>query len=104
MMMTEVSPRYYSPVCSVIKYSHILVLETKGLDLSTLKHSSLNSSHIPVDFQPGDHVEVYQGGEIGVHGIVDSVTNNEVTFTSEVGVNPPKITLPISSLRKSFRE
>lgn len=54
--------------------------------------------------QPGDHVDVFEGEQSGVHGIVDSIAG-DVVAVSPVGVEfgCQKMQLPARSVRKRFK-
>ncbi|KAJ7647456.1 transcription elongation factor Spt5 [Roridomyces roridus] len=54
--------------------------------------------------QPGDHVEVFEGEQSGVHGVVEEINQDVVTITA-VGVefDGQKVDLPARSVRKRFK-
>jgi transcription elongation factor SPT5 len=55
--------------------------------------------------QPGDHVEVFEGDQKGIHGTVDSISNEVVTLTpdEEHELGSIKVEVPTKSVRKRFR-
>ncbi|GAA5896128.1 uncharacterized protein JCM6883_001723 [Sporobolomyces salmoneus] len=55
--------------------------------------------------QPGDHVEVFEGDQKGIHGTVDSIANEIVTLTpdEEHDLGSIKVEVPTKSVRKRFR-
>ncbi|THH21383.1 hypothetical protein EW146_g130 [Bondarzewia mesenterica] len=72
------------------------------VDLSIIAEASRKAA-IAV-LQPGDHVEVFEGEQSGVHGIVESITQDIVTV-SPVGVDleGQKVQVPARSVRKRFK-
>lgn len=72
------------------------------VDLSIIAEASRKAA-IAV-LQPGDHVEVFEGEQSGVHGIVDSIAGDVVTV-SPVGVelDGQKMQVPARSVRKRFK-
>ncbi|TFK75562.1 transcription elongation factor Spt5 [Pluteus cervinus] len=54
--------------------------------------------------QPGDHVEVFEGEQAGVHGVVDEINQDVVTITAiGVEIDGQKVELPARSVRKRFK-
>jgi transcription elongation factor SPT5 len=55
--------------------------------------------------QPGDHVQVFEGDQKGIHGTVDSIANDIVTLTpdEEHELGKIKVEVPTKSVRKRFR-
>jgi transcription elongation factor SPT5 len=72
------------------------------VDLSIIAEASRKAA-IAV-LQPGDHVEVFEGEQSGVHGTVQSVEQDIVTITP-VGVDfdGQKVQIPARSVRKRFK-
>ncbi|KAK7057324.1 transcription elongation factor SPT5 [Favolaschia claudopus] len=73
-----------------------------GVDLSLIAEASKKAA-ISV-LQPGDHVEVFEGEQSGVHGVVEEINQDVVTITA-VGVDfdGQKVDLPARSVRKRFK-
>ncbi|KAG9308343.1 hypothetical protein JVU11DRAFT_12109 [Chiua virens] len=60
------------------------------VDLSIIAEASRKAA-ISV-LQPGDHVEVFEGEQAGVHGVVDSINQDVVTITAVgVDIDWPKV-------------
>lgn len=54
--------------------------------------------------QPGDHVEVFEGEQAGVHGVVDSINQDVVTITAVgVDIDGQKVDVPARRVRKRFK-
>ncbi|KAJ7713958.1 transcription elongation factor Spt5 [Mycena maculata] len=72
------------------------------VDLSIIAEASRKAA-ISV-LQPGDHVEVFEGEQSGVHGVVEEINQDVVTVTA-VGVDfdGQKVDLPARSVRKRFK-
>ncbi|KAG6809599.1 hypothetical protein H0H92_015601 [Tricholoma furcatifolium] len=72
------------------------------VDLSVIAEASRKAA-IAV-LQPGDHVEVFEGEQAGVHGTVEEI-NQDVVTISAVGVDieGQKVELPARSVRKRFK-
>ncbi|KAI0062514.1 transcription elongation factor Spt5 [Artomyces pyxidatus] len=72
------------------------------VDLSIIAEASRKAA-IAV-LQPGDHVEVFEGEQSGVHGVVDSISQDIVTV-NPVGVDleGQKVQIPARSVRKRFK-
>ncbi|OJT06820.1 Transcription elongation factor SPT5 [Trametes pubescens] len=73
-----------------------------NVDLSIIAEASRKAA-ISV-LQPGDHVEVFEGEQAGVHGTVHSIEGDVVTI-EPVGVDfdGQRIQLPARSVRKRFK-
>ncbi|KAF9011770.1 hypothetical protein BDQ17DRAFT_1344799 [Cyathus striatus] len=72
------------------------------VDLSVIAEASRKAA-IAV-LQPGDHIEVFEGEQAGVHGVVDEVNGDVVTITAiGVDIDGQKIELPARSVRKRFK-
>ena len=57
-----------------------------------------------VVLQPGDHVEVFEGEQAGVHGVVDLISPDVVTIIAVgVDIDGQKAVLPARSVRKRFK-
>ncbi|KAF5365197.1 hypothetical protein D9758_005324 [Tetrapyrgos nigripes] len=77
-------------------------LEDSMVDLSIIAEASRKAA-ISV-LQPGDHIEVFEGEQSGVHGVVEEISQDVVTI-SPIGVEleGQKIELPARSVRKRFK-
>ena len=54
--------------------------------------------------QPGDHIEVFEGEQSGVHGIVDEIAGDVVTITAKgLDLDGQKMEIPARSVRKRFK-
>ncbi|KAH7910380.1 hypothetical protein BJ138DRAFT_1114128 [Hygrophoropsis aurantiaca] len=72
------------------------------VDLSIIAEASRKAA-ISV-LQPGDHVEVFEGEQSGVHGVVDSINQDVVTITAVgVDIDGQKIDVPARGVRKRFK-
>ncbi|KAF8655012.1 hypothetical protein AX16_003283 [Volvariella volvacea WC 439] len=72
------------------------------VDLSVIAEASRKAA-IQV-LQPGDHVEVFEGEQAGVHGVVEEINQDVVTITAVgVDIEGQKIELPARSVRKRFK-
>jgi transcription elongation factor SPT5 len=72
------------------------------IDLSIIAEASRKAA-IAV-LQPGDHVEVFEGEQSGVQGMVHSVAQDIVTITaSGVELDGQRIDVPARSVRKKFK-
>ncbi|KAL4076796.1 hypothetical protein V8B97DRAFT_1866799 [Scleroderma yunnanense] len=72
------------------------------VDLSIIAEASRKAA-IAV-LQPGDHVEVFEGEQSGVHGVVDSINQDVVTITAVgVDIDGQKVDVPARSVRKRFK-
>ncbi|KAI6015115.1 hypothetical protein F5J12DRAFT_815987 [Pisolithus orientalis] len=73
-----------------------------SVDLSIIAEASRKAA-IAV-LQPGDHVEVFEGEQSGVHGVVDSINQDVVTVTAiGVDIDGQKVDVPARSVRKRFK-
>ena len=73
------------------------------VDLSLIAEASWKA---PVAvLQPGDHVEVFEGEQAGVHGIVESIDLDVVTVNpvSTFNLEGQKVQVPAQSVRKRFK-
>ncbi|KAG5519596.1 hypothetical protein PMAC_001751 [Pneumocystis sp. 'macacae'] len=78
--------------------------DNHNFDLTSLVQSIKTSNATPV-FRPGDHVEVLEGEQAGVHGIVEIIHNGIITLCSEhEGLKGEKIEVPSKSLKKRFKQ
>jgi transcription elongation factor SPT5 len=72
------------------------------VDLSIIAEASRKAA-ISV-LQPGDHVEVFEGEQSGVHGVVQEIAQDVVTITAVgVDIDGQKVDLPARSVRKRFK-
>ncbi|KAF9460432.1 hypothetical protein BDZ94DRAFT_933662 [Collybia nuda] len=72
------------------------------VDLSIIAEASRKAA-ISV-LQPGDHVEVFEGEQAGVHGVVDEIHQDVVIITAiGVDIDGQKVELPARSVRKRFK-
>ncbi|KAF9556815.1 transcription elongation factor Spt5 [Agrocybe pediades] len=54
--------------------------------------------------QPGDHIEVFEGEQAGVHGVVDEIAGDVVTITAQgLDLDGQKMEIPARSVRKRFK-
>jgi len=54
--------------------------------------------------QPGDHVEVFEGEQAGLHGIVEEISGEVVTMTLQsLDIEGQKMEIPARSVRKKFK-
>ncbi|KAG9084752.1 transcription elongation factor spt5, partial [Ceratobasidium sp. 370] len=54
--------------------------------------------------QPGDHVEVFEGEQTGVHGVVESISGEVVLIrATHIEIEGQKIEVPARSVRKRFK-
>lgn len=76
--------------------------ENGKIDLSIIAEASRKAA-IAV-LQPGDHIEVFEGEQSGVQGVVEGVQGDLVTITAHgVDLDGQKIDLPARSVRKRFK-
>ena len=74
----------------------------QSVDLSIIAETSKKEA-ITV-LQPGDHVEVFEGEQSGVHGIVETIANDVVTLRAVgVDIEGQKVDVPARSVRKRFK-
>lgn len=73
-----------------------------NVDLSIIAEASRKAA-IAV-LQPGDHVEVFEGEQAGMHGVVEEVSQDVVTISAVgVDIDGQRIDLPARSVRKRFK-
>ncbi|WFD34863.1 transcription elongation factor spt5 [Malassezia cuniculi] len=73
-----------------------------NVDLNLL--ASASKRGLEDTLQPGDHVEVFDGEQAGVHGVVDSLDGEVVVIESaDAALNGQKIEVPARSVRKQFK-
>lgn len=76
--------------------------EDTNVDLSVIAEAAKKEA-IQV-LQPGDQVEVFEGEQAGVHGVVDSIANEIVTLRAfGVDIEGQKVDVPARSVRKRFK-
>jgi len=76
--------------------------EDTTINLSAIAEASRKAA-IAV-LQPGDHVEVYEGEQAGLTGVVEEVHREVVTITVEgLDLDGQKMEVPARSLRKRFK-
>lgn len=76
--------------------------DTDNVDLSIIAEASRKAAVLVL--QPGDHVEVFEGEQSGVHGVVDSINQDVVTITAVgVDIDGQKVDVPARSVRKKFK-
>ena len=77
--------------------------EADGIDLSSLA-AGIKAASKSSTFEAGDVVEVFEGEQAGVHGNVESVTNDIATIISSYsGLKGQRLEVPVRSLRKRFK-
>ena len=77
--------------------------DSEGIDLASLA-AGLKASATGSTFEAGDHVELFEGEQAGVSGIVESVANGIATITSTYsGLKGQALEVPVRSLRKRFK-
>ena len=76
-----------------------------AVDLSVIADASKKAAMVVL--QPGDHVEVFEGEQTGVHGTVQSITGEIVTLSAEgldlEGHTTVQVEVPARSVRKKFK-
>jgi transcription elongation factor SPT5 len=73
-----------------------------NVDLSIIAEASRKAA-ISV-LQPGDHVEVFEGEQAGVHGVVKEIDKDLVTISAlGVDIDGQSVVLPARSVRKRFK-
>jgi len=73
-----------------------------AVDLSIIAESSRKAAVAVL--QPGDHIEVFEGEQAGVHGVVEQISKDVVTITaSGLELEGQKVDLPARSVRKKFK-
>jgi len=77
--------------------------DSEGIDLSALAAGIKAASKLS-SFEAGDVVELFEGEQAGVHGVVESVTNHIATIVSTYsGLKGQRLEVPVRSLRKRFK-
>ena len=72
-----------------------------GVDLSLIADASKKASEVMM--QPGDHVEVFEGEQAGVYGVVEAINNEVVTIKMEhEDLFGQRVEVPARSVRKKF--
>lgn len=74
------------------------------VDLSIIADASKKAAIIVL--QPGDHVEVFEGEQTGVHGTVQSITGDIVTLSADgldLDGQGVEVEVPARSVRKKFK-
>ncbi|KAJ3786497.1 transcription elongation factor SPT5 [Lentinula aff. detonsa] len=77
-------------------------LEETMVDLSIIAEASRKAALAVL--QPGDHVEVFQGEQAGLHGTVQEIHGDTLTIIAlDPALHSQKIDLPARSVRKRFK-
>jgi transcription elongation factor SPT5 len=77
--------------------------DSEGIDLTSLAAGIKAASQSSM-FEAGDVVEVFEGEQAGVHGSVESVTNDIATIISSYAeLKGQRLEVPVRSLRKRFK-
>lgn len=74
------------------------------VDLSMIADASKKAAVVVL--QPGDHVEVFEGEQTGVHGIVQSINGDIVTLLAQgldLDGHNVEVEVPARSVRKKFK-
>ncbi|CAE6402378.1 unnamed protein product [Rhizoctonia solani] len=72
------------------------------VDLSAIAEASRKAATAVL--QPGDHVEVFEGEQTGVHGVVESISGEIVLLrATHIDIEGQKIEVPARSVRKRFK-
>lgn len=72
------------------------------VDLSVIADAARKAATVVL--QPGDHVEVFEGEQTGVHGVVESIRDEIVMFKAkDADIEGQRIEVPASSVRKRFK-
>ncbi|KZS88010.1 transcription elongation factor Spt5 [Sistotremastrum niveocremeum HHB9708] len=72
------------------------------IDLSIIADAARKAAIVVL--QPGDHVEVFEGEQTGVHGVVDSINGEIVTFRAQgFDLEGQRVEVPARSVRKRFK-
>jgi len=72
------------------------------VDLSIIADAARKAATIVL--QPGDHVEVFEGEQTGMHGIVESIQGEVVALRAKhVDIEGQRIEVPAASVRKKFK-
>ncbi|KAI8456704.1 hypothetical protein BY996DRAFT_8441431 [Phakopsora pachyrhizi] len=76
-------------------------------DLNLSQIAELTKKASVVVLQPGDHIEVFEGDQKGIQGMVHSIANEIVTIIPSPLAHPElrgaQIEIPARSIRKSFK-
>jgi transcription elongation factor SPT5 len=77
--------------------------DSEGIDLTALA-AGIKAAAQSTTFEAGDVVEVFEGEQAGVHGSVESVTNDIATIISSYAeLKGQRLEVPVRSLRKRFK-
>jgi transcription elongation factor SPT5 len=77
--------------------------DSDGIDLTSLA-AGIKAASKALSFEAGDLVEIFEGEQAGVHGVVESVTNDIATIISSyAGLKGAKLEVPVRTLRKRFK-
>jgi transcription elongation factor SPT5 len=77
--------------------------DSEGIDLTALA-AGIKAASQSSTFEAGDVVEVFEGEQAGVHGSVESVTNDIATIISSYAeLKGQRLEVPVRSLRKRFK-
>ena len=86
----------------VLQFTGETPAEGAGVDLNLLADASKRG--IEATLQPGDHVEVFEGEQAGVVGVVEAMSGDVVTLDVPDGaLAGQKIEVPAACVRKQFR-
>ena len=73
-----------------------------GVDLNLL--ASASKRGLEAELQPGDHVEVFEGEQAGVQGVVNAIDGEVVVIDSgDMALDGQKIEVPARSVHKRFK-
>lgn len=76
--------------------------EENEVNLSLIADASRRAATLVL--QPGDHVEVFEGEQSGMHGLVESIRDDIVTLRAKhADLEGQRIEVPASHVRKRFR-
>ncbi|WFD21101.1 transcription elongation factor spt5 [Malassezia caprae] len=86
----------------VLQFTGETPAEGAGVDLNLLADASKRG--LEATLQPGDHVEVFEGEQAGVVGVVEAMSGDVVTLdVPEGALAGQKIEVPATCVRKQFR-
>lgn len=86
----------------VLRFTGDSSAEKAGVDLNLLADASKRG--LEATLQPGDHVEVFEGEQAGVAGVVEALEGDVVTLELPDGaLEGQKIEVPARCVRKQFR-
>jgi transcription elongation factor SPT5 len=72
------------------------------VDLSVIAEASKKAAVTVL--QPGDHIEVFEGEQSGLHGVVEEINGDVVTITAVgLDIEGQKVEIPARSVRKRFK-